>query len=123
MSTPKIDRSDVLHQKMLQNFRKPAAPEGQREAGVLRETPATGGLVGANGEKLEISASARRLEEMRDLLAAGRRALEDVPDVRADRVAAAKQKVTIGAYEDPKVRLRVAADLTAVSQRLDKLLG
>jgi len=125
MATNKIDRSLNMQSKMLQNFQQASRTDAQKNGDAARSAAAGSCVADAvrSGEKLEISDSARKLSEMRGLLDAGKAALAKEPDIREDRIAAAKQRISSGHYDEPRVRSRFAENLAATLEKIGNFIG
>jgi anti-sigma28 factor (negative regulator of flagellin synthesis) len=114
MAMHNIGRPPQVQPGSLERFRKQAAgatrdKESASAGSATRSDPAT-------GERLEISDQARKLESMRRALIAGRRAYEEAPEVRQERLAEVRSRLESGAYEAPEVRLG------AVLRKLEALI-
>jgi len=123
MSANKIDRSLLGDPRALTRFNqaRPAEQEGERNARPAATTgEERGGLQPA--EKLEISPSARKLEQLRDLLEAGRARLDDEMPDRAAKLETVKQRLQSGVYASTEIRNQVAGELTDLMKGLDNLL-
>jgi len=72
-------------------------------------------------DRAEISTSARRLVDLRAAYDAGRRAAVDEPDVRAEKVAQARERLASGFYHSAAVRDKVAEKLVGVFGGLERL--
>jgi len=77
----------------------------------------------AAGDSLVLSPAARREGQLQADLAAAREALAALPEVREERVAEAKARLSAGVYETNEVRGVVAGRLDAVMRRLTNLIG
>jgi anti-sigma28 factor (negative regulator of flagellin synthesis) len=62
-------------------------------------------------DQAEISSQARKMVDLRHIIDAARREIEQTPDVRADRVARAKERIASGFYQSATVRDQVATRL------------
>jgi hypothetical protein len=72
-------------------------------------------------DKAEISQKAHQLNALRMAVESGREALDQVPDVRQDRVAEVRARLNRGYYNSVEVRAQVAAKLNAVARTLEDL--
>ena len=72
-------------------------------------------------DKAEISLNAHRLNDLRDVVDSGREALEEVPEVRQDRVAEVRARLNRGYYNSVEVRALVADKLRDVARTLEDL--
>ena len=72
-------------------------------------------------DRAEISDTARRLVELRRTLEEGRAAAAAEPDVRAERVAQARERLAEGFYEAVEVRAKVAGGVDRVIRGMEEL--
>ena len=119
MAMHNIGRPPQVQPGSLERFRRQAGSTHDKEGATA--TPATR-TDPAAGERLEISDRARQLESMRRTLLAGRRAYDETPEVRPERLAEVRSRLESGAYEAPEVRQTVAERLGAVLRKLDALI-
>jgi anti-sigma28 factor (negative regulator of flagellin synthesis) len=122
MAMHNIGRPPQVQPGALERFRKQAAGATRD-----KETAAAGSATRTDsqavaGERLEISDQARKLESMRRALLAGRRAYEEAPEVRPERLAEVRARLDSGVYETQEVRQTVADRLGAVLRKLDALI-
>ncbi len=117
MAMRNVDNAASLRLSLLQRFAKTGTT--RQEAGGVEGR--RGGKPAGAGDQLALSEAARRMDSLEQALAAGRRALADVPDVRADRIEAARARLQAGEYKSDAVKRDVAARLGAVIKRLDSL--
>jgi len=89
--------------------------EGVGESGRLAPQPAVDSLV--------LSPAARREAQLQSDLATARQALAALPEVREERVAQARARLSEGVYDTAEVRSAVAGRLGAVLRRLGNLIG
>lgn len=126
MAMRNVEQTGGLQPQQLQQYLKPAVTAAKGRQGQAtapaNEAAAAGGKAPA-GDRLELSDQSRRLETLQKTLEAGRRALAAEPDVREDRVAAAKANLAAGVYEREQVRQTVAARLGSVLRKLEDLTG
>lgn len=88
------------------------APAGPKNLATHQPPPST-------GDQAEISSAAHKMVDLRHILEAARREIEHAPDVRADRVAMAKQRIASGFYQSATVRDQVASRLDHVILEAD----
>ncbi len=74
-------------------------------------------------DRLELSPQARQLEQRQSVMEQARRALDQEPEVRADRVAAARRHLAEGRHHSSEVQQELAARLGKVLKQLDDLIG
>lgn len=118
MAMDKINGSPLLRQGLLDRFR--GAERGGSQPGST-ETPAQGANTAATADKASISDAARRLVDLKAAVDAGRAALAQVPDVRPEKVAAARERLATGFYHSVEVRQAVAERVGGVISSLDNL--
>lgn len=118
MAMDKINGSPQLRQSLLDRFR--GADRGGAQPG-SGEAPGLPAAAPAPADKAEISDAARRLVDLRAAVDAGRAALAQLPDVRPEKVAAARERLATGFYHSAEVRQTVAGRLGGVLESLDKL--
>jgi hypothetical protein len=118
MAMDKINGSPVLRQGLLDRFR------GSERGGAQPGTPDAAGQPAATpkaADKADISDAARRLVDLRAAVDAGRAALAEVPDVRPEKVAAARERLATGFYHSTEVRQAVAGRIGDVIANLENL--
>lgn len=118
MAMDKINGSPLLRQGLLDRFR--GAERGQAQPGAT-ETPAQGTNPAVTADKADISDAARKLVDLRQAVDAGRAALAQLPDVRPEKVAAARERLATGFYHSVEVRQAVAERVGGVINSLDNL--
>ncbi len=121
MGANKIERQLISDPRVLARFQQTQRGEADAETRKL-ETAKSGEARPLSGEKLEISASARKVTDMRSLVEAGRTRIEAEPDVRADRVAEVRRRLEAGVYTTAEARQRTAEQLSPVLRDLSHLL-
>jgi hypothetical protein len=118
MDMPKIDTTSFLPSRQAEAYAKGKRPGNP-------STAATEGSPVApqppRGDRAEISAVARDLVDLRAAVDAGRSALEDEPDVRASRIAKARERIAEGHYQSAEVRSQTAQKLGSVMEGLETL--
>lgn len=118
MAMDKINGSPLLRQNAVDLFR------GTERGGSGAES-ATGGTgsaaSGKGADKADISEAARRLVDLKHAVDAGRQALAAVPDLRPEKVAAARERLATGFYHSVEVRQAVAERVAGVISNLDNL--
>lgn len=117
MTMPKIDTTSFVPPRQAAAYAKGrvAPPSTAATEGAQPSLPVP------TGDRAEISANARDLVDLRAAVDAGRSTLAQEPDVRADRVAAAKRKLAEGHYHSAEARQKTAARLQGVLEELDRL--
>ena len=120
MAMNRIGKPQLVQPKVLEQFKKSGGPRESASERSGKKASLT-----AHSEKVadrvEISANARKLNDMRQAMVAGRRALDQLPDVRQERIAQAKARLQSGFYDSAEVRQEVADKLRSVIKRLDTL--
>ncbi|MBU0743700.1 flagellar biosynthesis anti-sigma factor FlgM [bacterium] len=123
MSANKIDRSLLGDPRVLARFQQSRATAPNDERGAKIEGKAVDGQAAVpTGEKLEISASARKLAQLRDLIQAGRAKLAEETPERTEKLATVRQRLQSGVYTSVEIRNQVAGKLTGLMRGLDTLL-
>ncbi len=118
MAMDKINGSPLLRQGILDRFR--GAERGAGQAGT-NPGAVTDPSTGPTADKADISDAARRLIDLRQAVDAGRRALAELPDVRPEKVAAARERLATGFYNSVEVRDAVAERVAGVIAGIDGL--
>ena len=72
-------------------------------------------------DTLEISEAAHRMVDLRRAVDTGREAIENMPEVREDKIALAKKRLEQGYYQSAQVRDEIAQKLGSVFSTLDEL--
>ncbi|MCB1183254.1 hypothetical protein KDM41_07460 [bacterium] len=114
MAMDKVNGSPLLRQGLLEQSRQQEKVDGQKRArqqsgaDVPVETPPRG------GDTAEISAAALRMMDLRLAVDAGREALGQLEEIRADKVALARERLHNGYYRTDEVRERVAEGLAGL---------
>jgi hypothetical protein len=72
-------------------------------------------------DKAEISETAHKLMDLRQAVDTGRVAMDQLPDVRQEKVALAKQRMAEGFYQSPEVQQQVAEKLGSVLDSIDEI--
>ena len=121
MSTEKIQGSSLQQQQALQRFQRVRREAEQSPRSEVE--PETASARGAEaGEKLEISDRARRIQDLRAAVEAGRTALAEAPELREEAVSRARRHLDAGALSTAEARDVTAARLQGVMERLHRLL-
>lgn len=118
MAMEKINGSPLLHQGLLDRFR------GAERGGTGPDTNSGAtaeGTTGATADKAVISEAARRLVDLKQAVDVGRNAMAALPDVRPEKVAAARERMATGFYHSVEVRQAVAERVAGVIQTIDAL--
>lgn len=120
MGTQRVGGFQNIGQRILDRFR--SSPPGQEPQAdrAASDRPSTGGPK-ITGDRVEISGKAHEMMKLRDVVTAGREALERSPEVREDRVAEVRSRLGRGYYESPVVHERVASRLGTVMNKIDDL--
>lgn len=110
-----------LQQRILQQYQKGGAAQPDGKTAPAARPMST--RPEPQGDRVEISREALKFESLEEALRAGQRAAADVPDVRADRIAQARERLATGQYDAPEVRRELAARLGHVIKTLEDLTG
>ena len=121
MGANKIERQLISDPRVLARFQQTQRSEADAQARKAEEAK-SGETRHLSGEKLEISVSARNVADLRTLVEAGRRRLDAEPEVRADRVDAARRRLEAGVYATAEARHRTAEQVAPVLRALSRLL-
>lgn len=110
-----------LNQPQLVDRYQQAQAQGPRRAEQAGAIAAGAGpdQPGLRADQADISAQAHQKLAMRGLLAAGRQAVQAEPEVRADRVAAVRERLAAGFYESATIREEVAGRLAPILLQQD----
>lgn len=118
MTMNRIDQADILRQGALGRFPETGRQDRSQGVGSAAQTPGGSERV---EDRAEISEAARRLMEVHGALEVGREAVQELPDVRAERVAEAKQHLAQGYYRSVEVQAKVAEGVGRVMEGMDAL--
>jgi hypothetical protein len=118
MAMDKINGSPVLRQGLVDRFR--GTERGSAGPGTNSGATAEG-TTAATTDKADISEAARRLVDLKQAVDVGRNALAALPDVRPEKVAAARERLATGFYHSVEVRQAVAERVAGVVNSLDNL--
>lgn len=78
-------------------------------------------LQGPNTDQADISDTAHKLVDLRAAVDVGRAALAELPEVRADKVSLAKERLEQGYYQSPVVQDKMSGLLLNVLGKIDEL--
>jgi len=120
MAMDKINGSPLLQSGMLDRFQgtKTDKSKNSEETGVTAPQPSSSG---PTSDKAEISETAHKLIDLRQAVDTGRVAMEQLPDIREDKIALAKQRMAEGYYQSEDVQNKVAEKLGSVLDSIDKI--
>jgi len=121
MSTNKINPASINANQQLNKFKKVDA-EKSGNAGNDCSVKAGIDQTRNASEKLDISQKAHNLKKLKEIMDAGKAALAEEPPVREEKVADVRQKLADGYYQSADVKAEVAAELSSLMRRMDKLL-
>lgn len=121
MTTNKINQASINANQQLNRFKK-VDSEKSDKAGNERAVQSGADHTRIASEKLEISQKAYNLQKLKEIMEAGRAALAEEPPVREDKVAEVRQRLADGFYQSADVKAEVAAELSSLMSRMDKLL-
>lgn len=123
MPTNRIDHSQLSDPRALAQFQqaRQAESDGARAARSGAGADAAPAVL-PEGERLEISTSAHKLTQMRELLDAGRAKLAEEDPVRREKVETVRRRLQSGVYGSAEIRQQVAGRLTDLMKGLDTLL-
>jgi len=118
MAMDKINGSPLLRQGILDRFR--GTERGSTGSGTSGGAAAEG-TAGVARDQATISEAARQLVDLKQAVDVGRNALAALPDVRPEKVAAARERLATGFYHSVEVRQAVAERVAGVINSLDNL--
>jgi anti-sigma28 factor (negative regulator of flagellin synthesis) len=72
-------------------------------------------------DSVQISEAARKMVDLREAVDTGRTAMENLPEIREDKVAQARQRLEQGFYNSTEVKQEVAGKLSQVIDEMDQL--
>ncbi len=120
MVMDRINGFSSLSRELLNRFK--GTDPADSAQGVVAESPTSGkDHRAAPADTAEISPKAHRLIALRHSMEQGMKALEDVPEVRQDRVAEARARLDRGFYNSIEVRSRVAERLGEVARKMEDI--
>ena len=119
MAMNKINAPQLVQPHYLDKFAK---SDGRNTAASNQHSsPAAPGQTARGSEQVQISEQAHKLAQMERTLESGRAALARVDDLREDRIAEARQRLSSGYYDSLEVRSRIAGRLDQVFEAMDAL--
>lgn len=118
MAMERINGTPMFRQGILERFRSSDARTGTPGQDA---TNSAGGPAAGGADKADISDAARRLVDLRRAVDTGRAALASLPDVRPEKVAAARERLASGFYQSDAVRETIADRVAGVVKGLDTL--
>lgn len=120
MTMPKIDTTPFGPSRQAEAYAKGRPPrQGEPSTAATEGSPVA--PQAPRGDRAEISTGARNLVDLRAAVDVGRAAIAEQPDTRADKVAAARQRVASGYYQSDEVRMKTAERLQGVLDSVDRL--
>ncbi len=114
MAMDRIQGRPQIHQGALESFRRTDRKGAEEGAETTAGVPAQGTGKAAGGDQLEISPAGQQLVDLKEAVETGKSALAALPEVREERVAAARQRLAQGFYHSSAVREKVAEKLVGV---------
>ncbi len=123
MAMDKIQGSALLRQSALESFRKTRDADNQEPSKDITDPagdPNTQALK-KSGDQAIISPAGKQLVDLRQAVDTGRAALAALPDVRHDKVSAARERLANGFYHSAAVRDKVASRLASVLAAVGQL--
>jgi len=123
MSANKIDRSLLSDPRALAQFQLTRQTEsGDAATRKLEAGKPDSQTIVPDSERLEISTSARKLEQMRELLDLGRAKLAEEEPARKEKLETVRRRLQSGVYGSAEVRDQVAGKLSGLMRGLNSLL-
>ena len=118
MSMEKINGSALQHSGLLDSSQQQDRVE-KKKAAEANAMGAGGGLTApAKGDTAEISDKAHQLVALRHALDAGESAVAQLPDLRQEKLALARQRLADGHYNSREVRDAVSGRLVSAFESL-----
>jgi hypothetical protein len=117
MGMDKINGSPLQSRSLMDRLRGTARDEAKPTG----TTPHGDLPAAATADKADISDAARRLVDLKNVVDAGRDAIAQLPDVRPEKVTAARERLASGFYNALEVRQVVAGRLGGVFDGIEKL--
>ncbi len=121
MSMDKINGSPLLQQGILDNARQKDKVETGTKQDAKSADMASTGVTPASGDTAQISDTAHRLMELRLAVETGRASMAALPEVRTEKIAAARERLKSGFYNSAEVRDKIANGIATVFQGMEKL--
>ena len=118
MAMDRINGSPLIRQSQIDRFQGSERPRADQ---IGAETGGAAAAGGAEVDRVEISDTARKLVDLRQAVMAGRSALGSLPDVREDRVAEVRERLSVGYYQSAEVVNKVAEKVAGVFGAMDEL--
>ena len=114
MSVNKLDNNVMNQAHLVDSYARTRPSRGDgvaspKDTGNHLPAPA-----GGSADTADISENAVKMAELRQMVDAGRAAMDAEPEVRADRVALAKERLASGFYQSAEVRDKVAARISGM---------
>ena len=123
MTTNKIDSSHLNDPRALAQFQQTRLGEAETKRSAQAEAGAEStATTMQDGERLEISSSAQKFTQMKELLEAGHAKLDEEDPVRLEKMETVKRRLQSGAYGSAEVQQDVAGRLANLMEGLDNLL-
>lgn len=119
MSMDKINGSPLMRSGLLDRFKVDNKDQDKAEKSSSANSSERSSTVPS--DRAEISDTAHQLMDLRAAVDVGRASLENVPEVREDRVAEAKKRVEQGYYNSQVVQDKLAGTLAKVLGNLDDI--
>ena len=120
MTLNRIDHSNLVSQACVERFKEAAGRDQMNPQGDVRDAASEAGRP-ERQDRAEISETARRLMEIQQTIESGRDALEALPDVRDNKMAAARERLTKGFYNSVEVTNDMAEKLNKTFDAIDEL--
>lgn len=123
MAMNNVGGTPQIHPGLLEQFKRTeSAPAHEGTGGKAGSGPLKIGNGEQGGDRAEISADARRLNDLRRTLEGSRQAYAGLPEVRQERLAQVRERLDSGYYHSEEVRQTVAERLGSVLRRLETLI-
>jgi hypothetical protein len=121
MAINRLDGFTTLPKPNLDGTRENQAARERSGEGTIERPARADRKEAPTRDSVEISPKAHRLNALQQAVAQGLAALEELPEVRADRVAEVRSRLNRGFYNSVEVRNRVAERLEGGAHPLEDI--
>lgn len=120
MAMDKINGSPLLQSGMLDRFQgtKTEKSKGAEDTGA---SAPQGAPAAPTTDKADISETAHKLMDLRQAVDVGRNSLEQLPEIRQERIDEVRQRMAEGYYQSPEVQSKVAEKLGSLFSAIDEI--
>lgn len=122
MAMDRINSPNLVRQGLVDKYKgAQKAKDADRDASGAGAAEQGAARPAQPADSVQISDAARKLVDLREAVDAGRAALGELPEVRDDKIAAARKRLEQGFYNSPEVTQEVAARLSKVMNDMEEL--